>query len=189
VRSDHADRVLAACGRDVRFQLVARHADVDDELERLEALSVQDRIRRLPVLSIDILHALQATDAALFTGAWAAAALGLPALHDVGGMLVTAELQAQARVSAVLKPWSPLSLADGGPWSITWNDDVFVRNPALHLHTTLLGEFTTEVVSALPVEQRVPTTEGPWRVVDPALLVPAHVDADVLGRWRARRAT
>jgi transcriptional regulator with XRE-family HTH domain len=92
VRSDDADRVLAACGRDVRCRLVTRHADVDEELERLAALSFPDRIRRLRVLSPDILHGLQATDAVLFTGAWAAAALGLPALHDVGGMLVSADL-------------------------------------------------------------------------------------------------
>jgi transcriptional regulator with XRE-family HTH domain len=84
VRSDDADRVLAACGRDVRFQLVTRHADVDDELERLAAVSVSDRLRRLRVLSVDILHALQATDAVVFSGAWAAVALGLPSLNDVG---------------------------------------------------------------------------------------------------------
>jgi transcriptional regulator with XRE-family HTH domain len=186
VRTDDADRVLAACGRDVRFQLVARHADVDEELARLAALGFRDRIRGLRVLSADILHALQATDAVIFTGAWAAAALGLPALHDVGGMLVSADAQAQARVAAVLKPWSPLSLADGGPWSIIWNDDVFVRNPSLRLHTTLLGEFTAQVAAALPLELRVPTDAQDWRVVDPAVLVPAHVDESVLDRWRRR---
>jgi transcriptional regulator with XRE-family HTH domain len=189
VRSDDADRVLAACGRDLRFQLVTRHADVDETLEQLASLSFDDRLRQLPVLSRDILHALQATDGVLFTGAWAAAALAIPRLHDVGGMLVSAAPEAQARVAAVLKPWSPLSLAPGGPWGITWDDGAFVRNPSLRLHQTLLSEFTADVTPVFPLELRVPTDEGPWRVVDPALLVPEHVDADVLERWRARPAT
>jgi transcriptional regulator with XRE-family HTH domain len=189
VRSDDADRILAACGRDVRFQLVQRHVDLDQELLRLQSLSFRDRIRELRVLSPEILHALQATDGVLFSGAWAAAALGLPRLHEVGGVLVAPDAAAQARISAVLKPWSPLSLAPGGPWSITWDDDVFVRNPSLRLFTTLLGEFTTEVAAALPLEQRVATDDVPWRVVDPALLAPDHVDAVALARWRLRRPT
>src|SRR3954465_12306073 len=69
VRSDDADRVLAACGHDVRFQLVNRHADVDEELERLASRPVSDRIRDIRgMLSPDVLHALQATDEVLFTG-------------------------------------------------------------------------------------------------------------------------
>jgi transcriptional regulator with XRE-family HTH domain len=189
VRSDDADRVLAACGRDVRFQLVARHADVDGLLDQFASLTFTERIRRLPVLAPDILHALQATDGVVFSGAWAAAALGMPALHDVGGMLVSSDRAAQASVAAVLKPWSPLSLAPGGPWGITWDDEAFVRNPSLRLHHTLLAEFSTEVAPVFPLELRVPTDEVAWRVVDPALLVPDHVDAEVLERWRARSVT
>ncbi|MDX6200398.1 MAG: HTH-type transcriptional regulator / antitoxin HipB [Actinomycetota bacterium] len=189
VASDDADRVLAACGRDVRFQLVTRHADVDETLARLASLSFRDRIGGLRVLSPDILHELQGTDGVLFTGAWAAAALGLQALHDVGGLLVGADPVAQGRVAAVLRPWSPLSLAPGGPWSIIWNDDVFARNPSLRLHTTLLGEFSAEVAPVFPLELRVSTDQVPWRLVDPSLLVPEHVDANVLDRWRQLRAT
>jgi transcriptional regulator with XRE-family HTH domain len=189
VRSDDADRVLAVCGREVRFQLVARYADVDDTLERLASLHFPDRLRELPVLRRDLLYALQSTDAVLFTGAWAAAALGLPRLHDVGGMLVSPDTAGQAKVAAVLNPWSPLSLAEGGPWSITWNDEAFVRNPSLRLHTTLLGEFTTAVADPMPLELRVTTDDVPWRIVDPSLLVPEHVDGAALERWRLRSAT
>jgi transcriptional regulator with XRE-family HTH domain len=189
VRSDDADRVLAACGRDVRFQLVTRHADLDEMLAHLASLSCADRIRTLRVLQPHILHQLQATDAVLFTGAWAAAALGMPRLHDVGGMLVSPDPAGQAKVAAVLKPWSPLSLAEGGPWSITWNDDAFVRNPSLRLHTALLGEFTTVVTDPMPLELRVITDNVPWRIVDPSLLAPDHVDDTTLERWRLRGAT
>ena len=189
VRSDDADRVLAACGRDIRFQLVTRHADVDEELTRLAALPFPDRMRRTRVLSLEILHRLQATGAVVFTGCWAAAALGLPALHQVGGLLVSDTAADQARVAGVLKPWSPVSVVDGEPWGITWDDQVFVRNPTMTLHSALLGEFSASVVTATALELRVPTDSGPWRVVDPALLVPEHVDADALERWRARAAT
>lgn len=190
VRSDDADRVLAACGRDVRFQLVTRHADLDDELRLLAAMTVQERVREIQgVLAPDILDALQATDAVVFTAAWAAAALGLPALHDVGGLLLTAEPADQAKVAAVLKPWSPVRIADDGRWAIVWNDEAFVRNPTTRLYAGLLGEFTAEVVTALPLELRVPAESRPWRVVDPALLVPGHVDAAALERWRRLRST
>lgn len=190
VRSDDADRVLAACGRDVRFRLVTRHADVDDELRRLATLTVQERVREIRgVLAPDILDGLQATDAVVFTGAWAAAALGLPALHTVGGLLVAAEPADQAKVAAVLKPWSPVRLAEDGPWSIVWNDEAFARNPVTRLYAGLLGEFTAEVVTALPLELRLPTQAGAWRVVDPELLVPDHVDGQALERWRRLRST
>jgi hypothetical protein len=41
----------------------------------------------------------------------------------------------------------------------------------------------------MPLEMRLATHEAAWRVVDPALLVPDHVDVAVLERWRLLRAT
>lgn len=189
IRSDDADRVLAACGRDVRFQLVSRYADVDEELDRLDSLGFADRIRQLRLLAPDLLDQLQATGGVVFGGAWAAAALGLPALQDVGEVRVGADRAAQARVAAVLMPWSPLSLAPGGPWGVTWDEEVFVRNPSLRLHTTLLGEFMTIVVEETALELRLLAGDVAWRIVDPSELVPAYVDADVLQRWRLRTPT
>lgn len=190
VRSDDADSVLAACGRDVRFQLVSRHADVEEELARLASTSVLGRVGDLRgMLAPDVLPSLQATNAVVFTGAWAAAAFGLPALHHVGGMLVSSKAEAQAQVAAVLRPWTPVSLAPGGPWGITWDDAVFVRNPSMTLYASVLGEFTAEVSTEPRLELRVTVEDGEWRVVDPALLAPEHVDADVIERWRLRAAT
>ncbi|MDT7571092.1 MAG: HTH-type transcriptional regulator / antitoxin HipB, partial [Actinomycetota bacterium] len=48
VRADDADRILAACGRDVRFRIVDRHLDVDEALDRLAALPMAARLQTLP---------------------------------------------------------------------------------------------------------------------------------------------
>lgn len=187
VRSDDADRVLAACGRDVRFQIVARHADIDDALARLATRSVTDRMRDVPgLLTPTTLHDLQATGAVTFTAAWAAAALGLPFLQGVGGLLVGTGAAEQARVAMTLRPMSPLRLAPGGPWGVVWDDDVFNRYPAGRWHTPLLGDFTTEVIAGLDPELRLGTDAGPWRVVVPERLVPQYVDASTVQRWRQR---
>lgn len=189
VRSDVADRVLAACGKDVRFQLVARHADLDGTLTRLAALPVSARMREVrSLLGLATLDQLQETGAVRFTAAWAAAALGLPFLQDVGGFVVGPDPSDQARVAAVLRPISPLQVAPGGPWSVIWNDEVFVRHPAGRWHSMLLGEFTTEVVEDPVPEVRLDTDGGPWRVAEPSQLVPEHVDQQTVDRWR-RRAT
>src|SRR3954454_12323898 len=191
VRSDDADRVLAACGRDVRFRLVTRHAEVDDTLERLSRLSVGERyVELVGLLQPDALDALQATGGVVFTGAWAAAALGLPPLTRVGGFLVSDDPTEQAAAAAILSTHNPLSLAVGGPWGVTWDAAVFQRHPAEHWHASLLGEFTTEVVSDAGAETSRPTNHGGrGRVVEPSRRVPESVDEAVLGRWRALRAT
>jgi hypothetical protein len=185
VRSDVADHILAACGADVRMQLVARQADLDAALARLAGLGVQDRVSTLRgLLSTDVLDALQATGGAVFTGAWAALALGLPSLTTLGGLLVSGQAPAQARVSAVLARMQPLSLAPGGPWGITWDDDVFQRNPSGTFETVLIGRFSAAVAPGPVPELRLETPTGPWRVVPPEQLVPAAVDAEVVERWR-----
>jgi len=182
VRSDIADRILAACGSDVRMTLVDRHEDVDALLTKLVAQSVPDRmnqIRRL--LTLEPLHQLQQSGGVVFTGAWAAAALGLPPLHEVGGMLVTSSY---ATVAEILRPQSPVRIAKDGPWGTTWDAEVLTRNPHAAWQSLLIGDFTIDVVDAGGVELQVATPQGPWRLVEPGRLVPQHVDAAVLARWR-----
>jgi transcriptional regulator with XRE-family HTH domain len=190
VRSDQADRVLAACGRDARVRLVPRHADLDAELQRLAGLTVRERVRTIRgLLDPGILLALQQTGAVVFTGLWAAASLGLPALSTEGGLLLGDVGSDQAAVAAVLAPFHPQSLAPGGPWGVTWDDEVFVRHPVERWRANLLGCFTSEVVADPGAEVSVPVPGGRWRVVEPSRLVPDTVDASVLDRWRAARAT
>lgn len=187
VRADLADRVLAACDADVRFTLVPRQADLDAALSALAGLTVQERVRTLrELLSVERLDELQATGAVIFCGAWAALAHGLPPLQPTGGLLVTADPVGQARASAVLRQMQPLRIASGGPWSVTWDDAVFERNPAMTLYTLMLGTFTSQVVTAPTPELRLETDAGPWRVVLPESLVPDVVDAETVGRWRER---
>ena len=183
VRSDDADRVLAACGRDVRFSLVLRHTDTDELLARLAASSLGDRVAALDVVLPSVLQDLQATGVVRFSGAWAAAALGLPSLHCVGGLQLTPDPADQAKVAAVLRPWNPMIVEDGQVWAASWDDQVFQRDPAALWATTVLGSFRTDVVPD-GLEHRVVVEGQPWRVVDPSLLVPADVDAVVLDRWR-----
>jgi hypothetical protein len=66
---------------------------------------------------------------------------------------------------------------------------VFARHPSERWHAALLGEFTSEIASDPVPELRLATGSGPWRVIEPSLLVPEDVDQLVLDRWRARRAT
>lgn len=182
VRSDVADRILAACGSDVRVTLVDRHQDVDALLTRLQAQTVPERMGVIPgLLRLNTLDELQQTGHVVFTGAWAAAALGLPPLHQVGGMLVSG---AHARVAAILRVQSPVRTAEDGPWGASWDDAVLTRHPHAQWHSMLIGDFVLEVVAAGGLQVQVPTPQGPWQVVDPARLVPQHVDATVLARWR-----
>lgn len=190
VRSDDADRVLAACGKDIRFVLVHRHADLDDTLKRLAAQPVHSRMRQLrQLLSPETLDDLQLTGGVVLTGGWAVAALGMPPLHDVGGLLVSSDSQEQARVAAVLRPLFPARIAPGGPWSVMWNDEVFQRYPSARWQSSLLGEFTTDMKTQLLPEVQLRAEAVPWRVVEPSYLVPQHVDQLTLDRWLRLRAT
>jgi hypothetical protein len=123
VRADDADRVLAACDRDVRFTLVQRHTDTDELLRQLASTPVLDRMTAVPgLLMLSVLQQLQATGVVRFAGAWAAAALGLPALRPVGGLALSPRPADQAAVAAVLRPWSPVQLVDGRAWAVSWDD-------------------------------------------------------------------
>ena len=184
VRSDDADRVLDACGRDVRFSLVLRHTDVDELLRELAGVPVLDRVARLPgMLGLSLLQELQATAHVRFGGAWAAAALGLPALQRVGGLVVSADTDGHAAVAALLRPWYPLQVEGRQTYGVSWDDQVFVRNPHALWSMPRLGTFTIDVADE-GAERRVRAGEQVWRVVDPVQLVPDHVDATVLERWR-----
>jgi transcriptional regulator with XRE-family HTH domain len=183
VRSDDADRALAACGRDVRFSLVLRHTDTDELLAQLAGRSLADRVAALDVVLPGILQDLQATGLVRFSGAWAAAALGLPPLHRIGGLQLPGDAVGQARVAAVLRPWNPMIVENGQVWAANWDDQVFQRDPTALWATSVLGSFRTHVVPD-GLEHRVVVEGQPWRVVDPSLLVPADVAAAVLDRWR-----
>ena len=194
IRSDDADGVLAACGLDARFRLVPRHTDLDQKLAELAALPVHDRAQQqLRLLLPGVLDDLQATGAALFTRAWAAAAYGLPALRRHGGMLLSPDPAEQARVAAVLRQWSPVLQEEGRTWGVSWDDQVFQRNPVGMWSAAVLGDFHVEVTADTGIERRVPVgTAGTvsWRVVTPERLVPDDVDATTLARWeRLQRPT
>ena len=183
VRADDADRVLTACGRDVRFTLVQRHADTDELLARLAALPVLQRMQATAAApGIATLQLLQETAAVCFTGAWAAAALGLPALQRVGGFRVGPRAEAQRAVVDVLKAWPPVQVEDGHHWDALWDESVFVRHPSALWHTPVLGHFRIDVGTTAR-ERRVVLDDGEWRVADPHDLVPDHVDAAVVERW------
>jgi transcriptional regulator with XRE-family HTH domain len=187
VRSDDVDRVLEACGRDVRFSLVLRHTDTDELLRQLAALPALERVDRLPwMLGTAVLQELQATGHVRFDGCWAAAALGLPHLQRVGGILLSTDPQEQASVVAVLRPWAPGQLEGRMTYGVSWDDKVFERNPHGLWSTPLLGQFRIDVADE-GGERRVRVGDQAWRVVDPDSLVPEHVDVMVLER--CRRAT
>lgn len=185
VRSDDADRVLAACGRDVRFTVVDRMADVADALDRLAAMPLADRLLQLGVLSSEPLRRMQAAGVT-FTGTWSAAALGLPSLHSCGGFRVSSDPDEQAAVAQILRPLMAYSLAPGGPWSVVWNDTVFDRHPTGRFYSGVIGEFTGEVRVGASPELRIDTDLGPWRLVPADELVPGTVDQRAVDAWRSR---
>jgi len=184
VRADDADRVLVACGRDARFTIVLRHARLDEHLAEQARRSVEARMQIIPAfLGMHTLHQLQATGFVRFGKAWAAAALGLPPLHQVGGVLVSADPAEQARVVAAFGSWPPNLLEDGRQFAATWDDKALVRSPSATWITPLLGAFRIDVAPA-GAERVLQTEQGPWRVVDPTALVPDDVDPEVLERWQ-----
>jgi transcriptional regulator with XRE-family HTH domain len=184
VRSDDADRVLAACGRDVRFSLVPRHTDTDELLQRLAAVPVLERYSQFDLVVPQILVDLQATGAVRFSQGWAAAALGLPALRPCGGFELSRHGADQDAVAGVLRPWNPDIYEDGRRCGANWDDGVFQRDPAATWSATVLGDFWVEVVDLGGAEYRVQVGDHSWRVVEPAQLVPDDVDAITLDRWR-----
>jgi transcriptional regulator with XRE-family HTH domain len=184
VRSDDADRVLAACGRDVRFSIVHRHADTDELLHELAAAPVLDRYSQFGVVLTQLLEDLQSTGVVRFSRGWAAAAVGLPALRRCGGIELPGDPSAQAKAAAVLAPWAPSVWEDGEWWGAGWDDQVFERNPAATWSSPVLGDFFVEAVDQDGPEHRVQVGEQSWRVVDPGRLVPDDVDAATLDQWR-----
>jgi transcriptional regulator with XRE-family HTH domain len=184
VRSDDADRVLAACGRDVRFSLVLRHADTDGLLERMATVPVLERYSQFDLVLPHLLVELQATGAVRFSRGWAAAALGLPALRRCGGFELSSDPADQAAVAGVLRPWHPDILDGGRRWEAHWDEAVFQRDPSATWSATVLGSFHVEVVDLVGPEHRVQVGDQAWRVVEPTRLVPDDVDETTLDRWR-----
>ena len=184
VRSNDAERILAACGRDVRFSLVLRHTDTDELLQRLAAVPVLERYSQFDLVLPQILIDLQATGAVRFSRGWAAAALGLPALRRCGGFELSSVPAAQAAVAAVLRPWHPDLLESGRRWGANWDDHVFQRDPTATWSATVLGEFAINLMDLTGPEHRVAVGDQSWRIVDPAQLVPDDVDPLTLDRWR-----
>jgi transcriptional regulator with XRE-family HTH domain len=184
IRADDADRLLATYGRDVRFTLVLRHADLD---ERLRELAAQTRSKRLAsirgLLGTPALDELQATGAVVFGGAWAAAALGLPALNNVGELVVDDDPTGVRAVGAVLDTWFTAMRTKHYLTSVGWDEDVFRRNPEAVWTAPLLGNFSVRTLPVPPPERRLVDEGVAWRVLDPRKLVPAYVDAAAVARW------
>lgn len=86
-------------------------------------------------------------------------------------------------MAEVLRQWSP-SLHEGErTWGVSWDDQVFQRNPLGMWSATVLGGFHVEVSGHTGVERRVAVGAMSWRVIAPERLVPDDVDATTLSRW------
>ncbi|MFN2524432.1 MAG: multiprotein-bridging factor 1 family protein [Mycobacteriales bacterium] len=189
VPSDDADRVLAACRLDVRFRLVPRHLDLTGSLRDLARQPLYRRMMAVQgLVGLSYLDGLQATGSVVSDGAWAAAALALPHLQQVGGLLLRDDPVEQARVQRALQAAMCDVVLEGGLRSVMWEPTVLQRWPEAEWLSPLLGRFRTAVVAALPAERRVRAEEAEWRVIDPGHLVPEHVDAAALTCWEGMSA-
>ncbi|MEX2289271.1 MAG: helix-turn-helix transcriptional regulator [Mycobacteriales bacterium] len=186
------ERILLACGRDAHWTLVHRHADLDAELARLEALSLRDRLCSVELLTNDFVDQLGQIDV-LIGGAWAAALHGLPHEHKHGRLWVSGDETSLEALAALLLRRLALLYVDGELSSPTTRASTLVRHPEAEWRLGWVGTFSTTVVGpggSWPAEVRVDGEEGPLRVVVAADLGPDDgVRPDVLERWLARRLT
>ena len=186
------DRILAACGKDVVFRLVQRHADLDDELDRRAALTLHQRLQGVAVLTPYFLGELAALPCVLVGGAWAAVAHGIPTDHVRGRLLVAGDEPSLAALSAFLRPRHLLFLEDGHWRGSSVPPGMLRDNPVATWRVDLVGDVETVVVPAggrWPQEVRVDLEGRPLRVVAPDHLTEDDgVRSEVLERWLLREA-
>jgi transcriptional regulator with XRE-family HTH domain len=189
------DRILAACGKDVRLVVVDRVDDLDVELARLARLSRRRRAEEGGFLRASFLERLIRRDVpVLVAGSWAAGIHGIPTEPADGRLLVLDDVDLLARLAAAFMsgsvPWREL---DGHFGSLPVRPSTFADHPIARWEDADVGRFTTEVLppaAAWPAEQRLHTPEGPLRVLAPeALTEQDGVQPDVLASWRALRCS
>ena len=189
------DRLLEACGRDVRLVLVERYADLHDEFRERAALDWRSRLTG-PHLGRSALvrRLLDAGCPVLVAGGWAALLHGVAASYDTEGLLLLGERDVPAFVAANRPPgcwvW-PRRLVDGEYAGVQVTAEVFADGGEQRWEQHDGGRFTTRVVregDPWPAEVRVDTEAGPLRVLAPDLLEPQPgVEPDVLEVWQAWR--
>lgn len=183
------DRVLAACGRDVQWRLVQRHADLDELFARLAARAPLERLKDLDLRCGAVVEAL-APVGVLVGGAWAAALHGVPREHDRGRLWLPDDEQAVGEVIAVLRRYMVHLLEDGRPVGAAYDPELLQRHPDA---SWLLGRVTFRLTvlgvgQEWPAEQRLVDREVTLRVV--AELGPDDgARPEVLERWREWRAS
>lgn len=184
------DRLLAACGRDVRLVLVERHADLLAELAAQAAKPWHERCRDAAFF---LERCVQADCRVLVAGGWAVALHGLPAQRTAEGLLLVPR-ERTGQLTTVLNatgaPWRQL---DGVEWTAGWATEAqFVPGLAMRWQAALTDPFVTRVVepeAPWPPEEQIDTSAGPLRVLAADALTPADgVEQDVLAQWRAWRA-
>lgn len=184
------DRILAACGKQVRGALEHLHADLDAELDALAAQSHRERLWSIEFLTPDFVQALP--DGVVIGSAWAAALHGLPHEHDSGRLWLPDDPATLDEMTAMLKWRHPWLYVDGEPTSPFICLDTWARHPVARWRSTTAGFFETVVVPAgdpWPVEVRLDADLGTLRVIPGEHLRPEDgVRPDVLDRWLARRA-
>lgn len=189
------DRLLAACGKDVRLVVVDRVDDLDTELVRRAALPRSRRVRDRHFLRPAFLERLVKHDTqVLVAGPWAAELHGLPTDAVEGRLLVPDDPELFTRLARAFMSGSvPWRETDGHFGSLPVRPTTFADHPSARWEQADVGRFRTEVLpadGAWPAEQRLPTPGGPLRVLAAdELTADDGVDPNVLAAWRAVRAS
>jgi transcriptional regulator with XRE-family HTH domain len=188
------DRVLAACGKDLRLVLVDRHADDQAEFARRVALPYARRCPAEALLRPWLLEQLAALGPVVQVGgAWAADLHGVPCDGGEGRLLVAGDDASLGDVAGVLTRRFAQLHVDGEFCALAVTVGTFVRHSSARWFIADAGVFRTEVVAAgehWPAAVVVETSAGLLRV-DPveSLGLGDGVPADRLDRWLAWRAT
>lgn len=187
------DRLLAACGKDVRLVVVDRVDDLEVEFARRAAMTLQGRARAAEFLRPSFLERLATVGSGiLVAGSWAAELHGIPAERAPGRLLVADDPEVFAALAAAFMRGSvPWRATDGHLGSMPVRPSTFVEHPQARWWQSDVGHFLSDVVpgdGAWPRNQRVDTPSGPLRVLAPQELTDSDgVPAELLSAWTAWR--
>lgn len=189
------DRLLAACGKDVRMVLTDRVDDLETELARRARLPYRRRIAESAFLRGEFLTRLVAHQAdVLVGGSWAAELHGIPTEPAEGRLLLSDDPEVHARTAKAFAAGSvPWRATEGHYGSLSVRAHTFTEHPVAHWTQHDVGRFRTEVLPEAgpwPLEQRLRLPVGPLRVVAAETLTEEDGVAPEVGRaWRAWRDT
>ena len=187
------DRLLAACGKDLRLVVVDRVDDVDVDLG---SRSARPRSRRVP--STDFLRGAflerlvrHQTDV-VEAGAWAADLHGLPVEGGEGRLLLADDPDVLQRTAAAfMAGYVPWREVEGHFGSLPVRPQTFVDHPVARWTCQDVGRFRTEVLAVggpWPLEQRLITPAGPLRVAAAQTLSTSDgVQPEAAEAWRRWR--